>query len=248
MAVAVPAGPGGTVAPPSGRAGSTWGSNIGVSRLAVRWYRDCSPGLARSAAFLSWVSHTVARVRVQEARLLAQVMLDDPATERRWAHVCRVARRAEELAGLLRLDAAAGELLVCAAWLHDIGYAPLLTGRPAFHPVDGARFLRRFGAPAPLYRLVARHSGAAVEAAVRGRSADLAEFPAVAGVICDALTAVDMQTSPNGRPVSVRARVVEILTRYPQGHPVHTAVSRSAPHLAAAVARTTARIHGSDDE
>ena len=142
MAVAVLAGPVEQVAP-SGRAGSTWGSNIGVSRLAVRWYRDCPPGLARSATFLSWVSHTVARVRVQEARLLAQVMLDDPATERRWAHVCGVARRAEELAGLLRLDAAAGELLVCAAWLHDIGYAPLLAGRPAFHPVDGARFLRR---------------------------------------------------------------------------------------------------------
>jgi hypothetical protein len=44
--------------------------------------------------------------------------------------------------------------MVMAAWLHDIGYAPELavTG---FHPLDGARFLRRAGADGQVVSLVA---------------------------------------------------------------------------------------------
>ena len=34
--------------------------------------------------------------------------------------------------------------LVAAAWLHDIGYAPELV-ETGFHPLDGARYLRREG-------------------------------------------------------------------------------------------------------
>jgi hypothetical protein len=38
------------------------------------------------------------------------------------------------------------EVLVAAAWVHDIGYAPelLATG---FHPLDGARYLTGLGVP-----------------------------------------------------------------------------------------------------
>ena len=180
-------------------------------------------------------------MRVQEAQILARTLLDEPGLERRWRHVCGVARRAEELVGLLRLDEAATELLVATAWLHDCGYSPLIA--TGFHPVDGARYLRRYGAPELLCRLVANHSGAAFEAEVRGRGAELAQFPAVGGVLCDALTCADMETSPDGTRVSVRARVTEILTRYRPGDAVHTAVSCSAPRLVAAVERTHARVH-----
>ena len=185
------------------------------------------------------MSPTVASVRVQEARILARTLLDEPGLERRWRHVCGVARRAGELVGLLRLDEPAGELLVATAWLHDCGYSPLIAA--GFHPVDGARYLRRFGAPETVCCLVANHSGAAVEAEVRGRSAELAEFPAVGGVIDDALTCADMETSSTGTHLSVRARVAEILARYRPGDAVHTAVSRSAPQLIAVVERTHLR-------
>ncbi|MFD6223383.1 HD domain-containing protein [Nocardia asteroides] len=53
-----------------------------------------------------------------------------------------VARRAAEAAGAVDDP----EMLVAAAWLHDIGYgADLAT--TGFHPVDGAEFLRAQGAP-----------------------------------------------------------------------------------------------------
>lgn len=195
---------------------------------------------AGNAAFLSGGWLTVASVRVQEARLLSWALLDDPGLRRRWSHVQAVARRAEELAGQLRLDDEDAEVLVAAAWLHDCGYSPLIAA--GFHPVDGARYLRRFGAPETVCCLVANHSGAAVEAEVRGRSAELAEFPAVGGVIDDALTCADMETSSTGTHLSVRARVAEILARYRPGDAVHTAVSRSAPQLIAVVERTHLRI------
>ena len=149
---------------------------------------------AGNAAFLSEGWLTVASVRVQEARLLSWALLDDPGLRRRWSHVQAVARRAEELAGQLRLDDEDAEVLVAAAWLHDCGYSPLIAA--GFHPVDGARYLRRFGAPETVCCLVANHSGAAVEAEVRGRSAELAEFPAVGGVIDDVAAELIMSLAP----------------------------------------------------
>ena len=59
-------------------------------------------------------------------------------------------------------------LLEAAAWLHDIGYAPGLavTG---LHALNGARYLRDAQhADAMLYRLVAHHSCATIEAGERG--------------------------------------------------------------------------------
>jgi HD superfamily phosphodiesterase len=55
----------------------------------------------------------------------------------RW--VQGVSRRARLVAPLFSVDD--GELLVGAALLHDIGYAPELVGT-GFHPLDGARCLR----------------------------------------------------------------------------------------------------------
>ena len=61
------------------------------------------------------------------------------ALPRRWAHVQGVARQAEHAAS--RLGCRDG-VLVAAAWLHDIGYAPGVKDT-GFHPLDGARYLRR---------------------------------------------------------------------------------------------------------
>lgn len=53
-------------------------------------------------------------------------------------------------------------LLLAAATLHDVGYAPRLAAT-GFHPLDGARFLRdEHGAEERLVRLVANHSFAHV--------------------------------------------------------------------------------------
>ena len=56
--------------------------------------------------------------------------------------------------------------LVSAAWLHDVGYASPLV-ETGFHPIDGARHLRRLAADECLVNLVALHSCASVEASLR---------------------------------------------------------------------------------
>src|SRR5215217_3329337 len=93
---------------------------------------------------------------------------------RRWSHVQAVAARAREVA--LAVPEGDVETLVAAAWLHDIGYAEEI-GHTGFHPLDGARFLRAREWPAALVNLVAHHSGARFEAAERGMSDELSEFP-----------------------------------------------------------------------
>jgi hypothetical protein len=82
----------------------------------------------------------------------------------RWAHVQAVARQARWVAE--GLSAEDGDVLVAAAFLHDVGYAPSLN-RLGFHPVDGAHFLRGHGQER-LACLVAHHSGAQFEAEERG--------------------------------------------------------------------------------
>jgi putative nucleotidyltransferase with HDIG domain len=79
---------------------------------------------------------------------------------RRWAHVQGVGRGARVAVPLFSVDD--GELLVGAALLHDIGYAPDLAST-GFHALDGARYLRRVGGPDRLVNLVAHHSCATLE-------------------------------------------------------------------------------------
>jgi predicted hydrolase (HD superfamily) len=95
---------------------------------------------------------------VDEAAELARTMLAE-ALPRRWKHVRSVARRARWVAKELSLS----DDLVAAAWLHDIGYAPELV-ESGFHPLDGARYLRRQGVDAQIVNLVAHHSCAYIEA------------------------------------------------------------------------------------
>src|SRR5215469_17191912 len=102
---------------------------------------------------------------VDEAAELARTMLAE-ASPRRWRHVRSVARRARWVAKELSLS----DDLVAAAWLHDIGYAPELA-ETGFHPLDGARYLRRRAVDSPIVSLVAHHSCAYIEADVRGLGA-----------------------------------------------------------------------------
>ncbi|MEJ3747890.1 HD domain-containing protein [Actinomycetes bacterium KLBMP 9797] len=167
------------------------------------------------------------------ARDLACQLLGE-TLPRRWSHTQGVGGRAEEIAHVVGDDA---PILISAAWLHDIGYAPALV-RTGLHPLDGARHLRDVvGAEQKLCRLVAHHSAAVIEAGNRGLADDLVtEFPPVGGLVADALTYCDMTTSPDGAPVDAVARLDEILSRYGDGHVVTESITRARPLILDAVA------------
>ena len=158
----------------------------------------------------------------------------------RWTHVQAVADKARGLAAVLSAEDA--DLLVAAALVHDVGYAPLLN-RLGFHAVDGARFLRAQGQER-LARLVAHHSGARFEAEERDLVEQLAAFPVEDGPVMDALTFADMTTGPAGQPMTLAQRIEEVQRRYPSDDPVHRAIVRARPLLQAAIDRTWQRVDG----
>ena len=151
----------------------------------------------------------------------------------RWRHVQGVAHRALQI---VRHVADAADTLVCAAWLHDIGYAPALAATD-FHPLDGARFLASAGTSRRLAGLVAHHSCAALEAELRGLADELAEFDDEDSTVRDALWYCDITTSRNGQPVAAAERIAEIKRRYGPDHLVTRFITEATPDLLAAVAR-----------
>lgn len=174
---------------------------------------------------------------VQWARDTARRLLAEPLP-RRWSHVQGVGRKAESVAHIVRDDA---DLLICAAWLHDIGYAPNLVDT-GFHPLDGARYLRDIEcAEEMLCRLVAHHSCAHIEADERGLAEVLfREFEAAPEPLASALTFCDMTTAPDGEPVHVERRLAEIHGRYDSGHVVSRAIRRATPMIRDAVSTVNA--------
>lgn len=168
---------------------------------------------------------------IERARQVAESRLS--GLTRRWEHVRGVAASAERIRG--HFDEFTGDHLVAAAWTHDIGYAPSVrvTG---FHPLDGARFLRHEGFPELVVSLVAFHSGAIIEAQVRGVQG-LTEFADPNREVLDALTFCDLTTGPDGSVVSAAARLEEVLQRYGPDDPVHQAIDMSRDDLLAAVGR-----------
>lgn len=175
---------------------------------------------------------------MREARELARELLAE-TLPRRWAHVQGVARQADRAAAGLGEQ---GRALISAAWLHDIGYAPAVQDT-GFHPLDGARYLRRLGAAEEIVLLVAHHSFALVEAAGRGLGAALAaEFPSPDPVLADALCLCDMTTSPDGELVDPADRLAEIQARYGPGDVVTSYVDRARPGILAAVSRAMERL------
>jgi hypothetical protein len=172
------------------------------------------------------------------ARDLARQLLAEPLP-RRWVHTQGVARKAEMVAHLVGDEA---ESLICAAWLHDIGYAPGVT-ETGFHPLDGARYLRDIEkAEDHICRLVAHHSHANVEAQTRGLEQELVkEFPAVNGLVTDVLTYCDMTTSPSGDSVTVEARLNEISARYGPNDVVSVSIRKAKPRIIRSVQIVTDR-------
>lgn len=154
----------------------------------------------------------------------------------RWAHVSAVAAAAQDIIAQAELS----DVVVCAAWLHDIGYADSVE-QTGLHALDGARQLESLGAPAELASLVAYHSGAEYEADERGLVEDLHRFPRPLQVNLDALTLADMTTGVTGSRVSIEDRLADILDRYPRAHPVHRAVLRSGTYLIECATRAEQR-------
>ncbi|OLT75149.1 metal-dependent phosphohydrolase [Mycobacteroides chelonae] len=168
---------------------------------------------------------------VERARRVAGARLAE--LPRRWAHVQGVAAAAARIRG--HFDVTAGDCLVAAAWTHDIGYGPSVRAT-GFHPLDGARFVRSQGFPELVVSLVAFHSGATVEAQVRGVQG-LSEFSEPDRELLDALTFCDLTTGPDGTSVSAAVRLGEVLQRYGPDDPVHQAIDLSRDDLLAAVRR-----------
>jgi HD superfamily phosphodiesterase len=123
----------------------------------------------RAANETSW-AHDVA------AALLA-------ALGQRWAHTLGVVERAHSFAGAL--PDSEFDMLLAAAYAHDIGYAPSIA-RTGFHPLDGAVYLRSLGRER-LACLVAHHSGARTEAEERGLATRLDEFVEERSLVADLL-------------------------------------------------------------
>lgn len=180
---------------------------------------------------------------VEQARQLAAQLLatvDDDG--RRWRHTQAVAERAAE-----GCDAVAPEqvnLLLAAAWLHDIGYAPAIA-RTGFHPVDGAAHLERSLWPPALAGLVAHHSGARYVAGVRqlGHLLEPYARPGYwSGPVADALTWADQTTAPDGRRVTVQERIAEVLERHGPGSAQARCHAQRGPALIGAVRATEDRL------
>ena len=172
------------------------------------------------------------------ARETAARWLDVPEfRDRRWRHVQAVGAKAELLAPAFGPD---GAVLSASAWLHDIGYAAPLQ-ETGFHPIDGARELNREGFDSRIAQLVANHSGACVEARLRGLVSEMSVYPDDADAVRDALWTCDMTTSPVGEPIDFEDRLAEIKQRYGLSHTVPRAVEESGNEIRAAIARTRTR-------
>jgi hypothetical protein len=153
--------------------------------------------------------------------------------ESRWSHTQGVAARAQALAVMVPEDDR--HVLVAAAYLHDIGYATDLA-HSGFHPLDGARWLRAQGQERPAC-LVAHHSGARFEAAVRGLTDELDVFPEERSLTADALSYCDLTTDPDGWPVTPGSRLASIDARYGADSEVARGRQGAARELAELIAR-----------
>ena len=168
----------------------------------------------------------------QWARAVAEEHL--AAVPRRWHHALGVLRRAEAVAPRLGAD---GDLLLAAAAVHDIGFAPEATAI-GFPAVDGARFLEKHGAPRRLVHLVAHSAYSALEGDLRGFGAEYADFEDERSPVRDALWSCCLTTGPDGEPVTLDERIAEWSIRY-AGDAVIARYAELAPaELRAAIART----------
>ena len=159
---------------------------------------------------------------------------------KRWRHSRAVAQRAANLSATVPTEDR--QLLVAAAWLHDIGYADQAKDT-GFHPVDGARFLVSTGWDPRLAALVAHHSGARFVAAVRGLEHALAPFPFEDTPVADALTYADQTVGPDGQSMQLDDRIADVLRRHGPDSPNARAHPRRGPYLHVVAGRMRARLN-----
>src|SRR2546421_11909589 len=156
----------------------------------------------------------------------------------RWLHTKGVVERAQDIGKAFNEEDRV--LLIAAAYLHDIGYAPSLN-RTDFHPLDGANYLLAHNQPR-LASLVAYHSEAQYEAQLRGLTTELDKIPQEHSAIADALTYCDMTTGPTGSPMSFEERLSDIFQRYDKTHIVNQAMHQALPSLALSIKHTQDRL------
>jgi hypothetical protein len=173
---------------------------------------------------------------VEQSAAIACELLGD--TER-FRHSRGVAERARALSITVPADEI--DLLISAAWLHDVGYAAPLC-RTGFHPLDGACALAARGADTTLARLVAHHSAARLVAYARGLQNELAVFPWLPGPTADALTAADQTVGPEGAAMTVEERMRDMLDRHGPESPHARVQAVRGPQLFATAARVASRL------
>lgn len=175
---------------------------------------------------------------IAAARKLSRKLLRKDLPER-WQHTQGVARRAAELAVTVPEEDRA--VLIAAAWLHDIGYAPPIR-QTGFHPLDGGLYLRAHDWDDRVIALVGQHSGARFVPAERGFGPMMAEFPFVEDPVSDALTAADQTVGPHGRRMTVPYRIAEAIARHGPDSPNAPARVDRIPYLLAASDRVEGRL------
>lgn len=159
---------------------------------------------------------------------------------RRWRHAQAVAETARELAIGLRPEDA--DILVAAAYLHDVGYAPVLANT-GFHPLDGAQHLRSLGHER-LAGLVAHHTRAVHEARLRRLDSALAEFDNEESIVSAALAYCDLTTGPAGQRMTPQQRLMDVEARYGAGSRVSRGLRAAWPELMQAVVQVEALQRG----
>ena len=180
---------------------------------------------------------TATGTRVDTARMLARSVL--AALADRWQHTTGVAERAEELA--VTVHPSERDLLVSAAWLHDIGYGAMARDT-GFHALDGALFLERLGWPGRSCALVAHHSGAWFVACAQGLQHALDRFVREQSPVSDALAYADQTTGPVGQRLPIRQRMAEAVARHGADSPQARVVHLRQDHLIAVADRVQRRL------
>lgn len=153
----------------------------------------------------------------------------------RAAHSRQVARTVADLAPRWCDIDRAGDL-VTAALLHDVGYHPDLA-TTGFHPLDGATHLAERGYSPLVCHLVATHTAAHLEAAVRGIPTEAFDPYLLPGLDTTReralLTYADLTTLHTGQPCTAPERLATILDRYDAG-PVRDYITANYDGLLAA--------------
>jgi len=147
-------------------------------------------------------------------------------------HVAVEALRARDDATRLRLPDDERALCEVCALAHDIGKVDALrTTGTDVHPLDGAAFALACGEPG-LAALIAHHSGARYEAALRGLTIP---YPYEDSIVTQIVAVVDASTLQSGVVVPITERLRDIVDRYGAESSPARAMRAFWPELVSAV-------------